>query len=328
MQRLNEDLKSGQFKQAYLLYGEEAYLRKQYRDRLKEALLGDGDAMNLNCFEGKDVNVGEVIDVAETLPFFAERRVIVMENTGLFKSGGEKMAEYLAGMKEGNPSQTYFVFCESEVDKRGRLFKQVQQSGYAAELKQQDEQTLKRWAAGILKQNGKKITENTLTYFLEKVGTDMENIRTELEKLICYCMEKEVVEKEDVDSICVVNITNHIFDMVTAISEKQTKKALLLYYDLLQLKEPPMRILFLIARQMNLLLQVKQLKGKGYDNKSIGEKVGLPPFIAGKNVTQASRFKERDLREAVVKCVEAEEAVKTGRLKDTVSVEMLILSVV
>ena len=69
MQRINEDLRSGQFKQAYLLYGEEAYLRRQYRDRLKKALLGDGDAMNMNCFEGKDVNVGEVIDVAETMPF-------------------------------------------------------------------------------------------------------------------------------------------------------------------------------------------------------------------------------------------------------------------
>ena len=71
----------------------------------------------------------------------------------------------------------------------------------------------------------------------------------------------------------------------------------------------------------------KDLKGKGFDNKRIGEKIGLPPFIAGKNVTQASRFKERELKAAVVKCVEAEEAVKTGRLKDTVSVEMLILSV-
>ena len=99
MQRINEDLRSGQFKQAYLLYGEEAYLRRQYRDRLKKALLGDGDAMNMNCFEGKDVNVGEVIDVAETMPFFADRRVIVMDGTGLFKSGGEKLAEYIAGLK-------------------------------------------------------------------------------------------------------------------------------------------------------------------------------------------------------------------------------------
>lgn len=323
MQQINEDIKSGQLKQMYLLFGEEAYLRRQYKDKLRDALSGDGDTMNTHYFEGKDLNLGEIIDLAETMPFFAERRVIVMENTGLFKSGGEKLAEYLA-----NPAPSvYFIFAESEVDKRSKLYKQVQQAGRAVEFAVQDEKTLKRWVAGILKKEGKQITENCAEYFLDKVGTDMGNIRSELEKLVCYCMDRDVVEKEDVDMICTTRISNHIFDMVTAIGNKQTREALTLYYDLLALKEPPMRILFLIARQCNTLLQVKQLKNKGFDNKKIGEKIGLPGFIAGKYVTQASRFKEKDLKQAVVRCVEAEEAVKTGRMNDTMSVELLIMSV-
>ena len=113
--------------------------------------------------------------------------------------------------------------------------------------------------------------------------------------------------------------------MVNAIADKQQKKALNLYYDLLALKEPAMRILFLIARQFNMLLQVKELKGKGYDNKGIGEKVGLPPFIAGKYVTQAAKFKSSDLRKALEACVEAEDTVKTGRMNDVMSVELLIV---
>ncbi len=323
MQQLNEDLKSGQLKQAYLLYGEEAYLRKQYKDKLQAVLLGEGDAMNSHYFEGKDINPGEVIDLAETMPFFAERRVIVLENSGLFKSGGEKMAEYLT-----QPAPTaYFVFVESEVDKRSKLYKQVQQLGRAVEFSVQDERTLKRWIAGILKKDNKQITELTVEYFLDKVGTDMENIRSELEKLICYTMDKEVVEREDIDKVCTNRISNHIFDMVTAIGDKQTERALTLYYDLLALKEPPMRILFLIARQCNTLLQVKQLKNKGFDNKRIGEKVGLPGFVAGKYVTQAAKFKEKELKRAVERCVEAEESVKTGRMNDTMSVELLIMSV-
>ena len=88
-----------------------------------------------------------------------------------------------------------------------------------------------------------------------------------------------------------------------------------------------MRILFLIARQCNMLLQVKELKKKGYDNKRIGEKIGLPGFIAGKYVTQAARFKTPELRRAVERCVESEEAVKTGRMNDVMSVELLIVSV-
>ena len=86
-----------------------------------------------------------------------------------------------------------------------------------------------------------------------------------------------------------------------------------------------MRILFLIARQFNMLLQVKELRGKGYQNKAIGEKVGLPGFIAGKYVAQAARFQTEELRDAVEACVEAEEAIKTGRINDNMSVEMLII---
>lgn len=323
MQRINEDIKAGQLKQAYLLFGEEAYLRKQYRDRLKAALCAGGDTMNFHYFEGKDVNPAQLIDLAETLPFLAPRRVIFIENSGLFKHGGEALSEYLKA-----PCDTaYFVFAETEVDKRSRLYKAVAAIGSCVEFGVQDEDTLKRWVLGMMKKEGKKITAQGLAYLLTKTGTDMENIRMELEKLFCYCLDKDVILTEDIDAVCVTRISSHIFDMVNAIADKNQKKALTLYYDLLALKEPPMRILFLIARQCNMLLQVKELKKKGYDNKRIGEKIGLPGFIAGKYVAQAARFKTAELRRAVERCVEAEEGVKTGRMNDVMSVEILIVSV-
>ena len=260
MQRINEDIKTGNFKQIYLLYGEERYLRRQYRDRLKGALCQEGDTMNVHFYEGKDVNVGEVIDLAETLPFFADRRVVFVENSGLFKSGGEKMAEYLSAPND----TTFFVFTESEVDKRSKLYKTVQSGGCVVEFAAQDENTLKRWVAGVLKKEGKRIAESTVNLFLQKTGTDMDNIYMELEKLICYCMERDVVEASDVDAVCTNRISNHIFDMIHAIADRQLQNALKLYYELLALKEPPMRILFLIARQCNMLLQVKEMKAKGY----------------------------------------------------------------
>lgn len=305
----------------YLLYGEEAYLRRQYRDRLKQAMAAEGDTMNYSYLEGKDISVGAVVDLAETLPFFADRRVIVIENSGLFKHGGEQLAVYLA-----SPAETaYFVFVETEIDKRSKLFKTVSSKGTAVEFPVQSEATLKKWVLGIIRREGKQITEPALNYFLEKTGTDMENIRKELEKLMCYCMGKEAVKEEDIEEICTKRISSHIFDMINAIADKKQKKALDLYYDLLALKEPPMRILFLITRQFNLLLQVKELKAKGLDNKSIGAKISLPPFIAGKYAAQAAKFRVSDLRIALEACVETEESVKTGKINDSMGVELLII---
>ena len=322
MQRINTDIKQNNFNQIYLLYGEERYLKKQYTDRLHKAMCNEGDSMNTHFYEGKDISVGEIIDLAETLPFLSERRVIFISNSNLFKSGGEKMAEYLASPNE----TTYFVFTESEVDKRSKLFKAVQNNGCVVEFGVQDENTLKRWIAGIVGRDNKKIAERTVTLFLTKTGTDMENIQMELEKLLCYCMDRDVITDEDVEAVCVNRISNHIFDMVNAIASGNTKEALSLYYDLLALKEPAMRILFLIARQYNLLLQTKELKQKGFSDKDIASKIGVPPFVAGKYVAQASRFKTSDLKAFVKRCVETEEAVKTGHMNDVISVEMLIVS--
>ena len=76
MKTIDEDIKNGTFRQLYLLYGEEVYLKKQYKDKLVKAMTTEGDTMNFSAFEGKDTVTGQLIDLAETLPFFAERRVI------------------------------------------------------------------------------------------------------------------------------------------------------------------------------------------------------------------------------------------------------------
>lgn len=320
MQRLIQDLKSGDFKKIYLLYGQEAYLRRQYKDKLKEAMIGD-DTMNFSYYEGKGFTVGEVIDQAETMPFFADRRLILIENSGLFKSGGEQMAEYLKAPAES----VNFLFVETEIDKRSKLFKAVQSGGCAVEFAMQDETTLKRWILQRVKKENKNISENTLNLLLEKTGTDMENIHKECEKLFCYCLDRDVITSQDVEAICTKRVTSHIFDMVEAIGNKNQKKALELYYELIALKEPPMRILFLVARQFNMLLQVKELVKSGYGNKAIGERIGLPGFIAGKYVSQAARFDKATIREALETCVSTEEAVKTGRIADHMGLEMIII---
>lgn len=321
MQQLLEDLKSGSFKQVYLLYGEEAYLRLQYRDRLRQALVPPDDTMNYHYFEGKNCSPPELIDLGETMPFFAERRVIFVENSGLFKKASDQLADYLRSL----PPTTVFVFVETEVDKRGRLFKAVKETGRAVEFGVQNEATLKKWILVQLKKEGKQISEQTLNSFLTKTGTDMENIHRELEKVFCYALDRDVITQADVDAVCIRQVSNQIFDMVEAIALRRQRQALKLYYDLLSLKEPPMRILFLTGRQFNLLLQVKELKKKGYDDRKIGEKTGLHGFIVKKYVQQAARFTKEELKEALTACVEADEAVKTGKMNDVMSVELLII---
>lgn len=321
MKSINEDIKTGNFRQVYLLYGDEAYLKKLYRDKLKKAILPDGDTMNYAYYEGKGTNPSELIDLAETMPFFADRRLIIVENSGFFKNATPELADYIKGM----PETACFVFVEQEVDKRGKLYKAVKDKGRVTELGKQDEKTLLVWIAGMVKREGRQIKESTARYLLSKVGTDMQNLEKEMEKIFSYTMGESEITAEALDEICTTQVTNKIFDMVESVATKQQKKALDYYYDLLALKEPPMRILYLLTRQFKLLLEVKALLAKGYDKSTIAKEAGLHPFVAGKYMKQCRSFSEKTLRDIMEYSAQTEEMVKTGRLNDRMSVELFIV---
>lgn len=321
MKSLNEDLKTGKFKQIYLLCGEEGYLKRQYKERFVKAMLPEGDKMNYAYFQGKNTDINEVTALAETLPFFAERRLIVMEDTGFFKSSGGELADYIPNM----PATTYFIFVEHEVDKRSRLYKAVKAKGHIVELTVQDETTLRRWILSLAAKEKKQMSPSDAAYFLNKVGTDMENISKELEKLFCYAMDRNVLTREDVDAVCVTQISGHIFEMVNAVADREQRRALDLYYELLALKEPPMRILFLLIREYRLIFQVKALVKQGSGKKEIAARAGIHPFAAGRYMEQAKRFRTKELRAIMEEGADIEQSVKTGRLTDTLAVELFLI---
>lgn len=319
MKVLNQDIKNHTFKPVYCLYGEEAFLKKSYKNQMKNAVLGE-DAMNFQSFYGKDADINEIISLADTMPFFSEKRLILVENSGLFKKDAEPLASYLSRM----PDSTVLLFVEEQVDKRNKLYKKVKELGYVTELSRQPESQLKAWIIRILKQENRQISQTAMELFLSSVGDDMEHIRTELEKLLSYTEGREAILPADVEAICSVQITGRIFDMISDIAARRQRAALDKYYDLMASREPPMRILFLIARQFNQLLMVKELVSMGKGKDEIAKKAGIQPFVAAKAMNQAKGFSLKELQSCVEKCVEAEESVKTGRLQDNLAVEILI----
>ena len=321
MKNIQEDIKSGNFKSAYLLCGEEAYLKVQYKNKLLKALNPDDDTMNFNHYEGRNIDVKELIDLCETMPFFADRRVVLLEDTGFFKNKCDELADYMKEL----PDYLCLVFVEDEVDKRSKMYKAVKSCGRIGEFARQDEKTLMQWAAGILKREGKNITQRDMELLLNMTGIDMGNLRMELEKLITYTGDRNVVTRADIQEVCTTQTQNKIFDMVRAVTEKNQKRALDLYYDLLTLKEPPMRILFLLAKQFRQLLLVKEYTEEGVAQPEMASRLGVPSFVVRNIASCARSYRISELRQAVTDFVDAEEAVKTGRLQDVLSVELLIV---
>ena len=319
MKRIQEDIKSRSFHSVYLLYGEESYLVRLYRDKLKQAVLDGADEMNYSNFQGSSVNLPEVREIAETLPFFQDYRIIILEDTKLFKSAND-FVEYLPSM----PESTILVFAEKEVDKRNKLYKYVQKNGLAVEMTQMKTSDTKKFVAVKLGDNGRKIRESTAEYFLEQVDNSLNNIENELEKLISYTHGREEVTCNDIDAVCSVQVTGQIFKMLDAVAAGNRKETFLFYHDLLALKESPMPILYLLTRHFNILLQVKDAPS-GLSRQELAKKAGVPPFTVGKYQSQCKHFTKEKLCKMLELCINTEYCFKQGRISDQIGVEMLLL---
>ena len=321
MDKINEQLKSGEFNNIYLLYGEEGYLKKQYRDKIATTLADKDDNMNYNYYEGNKISVGEVLDLGDTMPFFSERRVLVIENSGWFKKAPEDIEKRI----EAFPDTTYIIFVENEIDKRNRLYKFVSKAGYASEMKTPTASMLEKWVTKICKEEGKKIEKPTIHFLVSHMGADMMMLKNELDKLIGYCYDRNEITVEDVKAVCISQAVDKLYNMIDAISIKDQKKALVLYHDLLVLREPAMRILFNLTNHFRALMELSMMSHKEYKYDELASLCGIPVFSVKKDKEQAKRYTYEQLRHMVEMCQMTNQNIKTGRVSDVVGVELLIV---
>lgn len=321
MDIINNHIKTGEFKNLYLLTGSEYYLVSQYQDKLVSALISMDDTMNYIVYKGENAKPESIIEFADTMPFFADRRVVLVEDSGFFKKGNEQIEIFM----EKIPETTVLIFVEKSVDNRIKITKQIAKLGTVAVFDTPDDRTLLIWLNGMFEQSNLSVDQATLRYLLDHVGNSMNLLKNEVEKLCAYCIEKGNVTKEDVDLLCVNQVEDKIFDMIDAISEGKQEKAMRLYDDLLYLHEAPMKILVLITRNFMQLLKIRfALETKTAENQ-IASVFGIRPYFVKKYIAQARSFTKEQLISGVRLCQEADASIKSGKMRDKLATEMVIL---
>lgn len=316
-------IKNNEIKSAYLLYGDEAYLVRQNENMLISFLLPDRDTMNYNLFEGNKVNVESVIDVAETMPFFKDYRVIVLENTGLFNKGGERLAEYIRKA----PDTVKFIFVEQNIDARSALYKAVKEIGVVVEYVRQEEETLMTWIKGRIVKEGKSVQNSVVAFFVRRVGDDMLLLANELEKLITYCIDKDEITIDDVKAVTNVTLEDKIFDMIEAVSKKDRKKTMALYHDLLELKEPPVKILALLQGEYKRMMLIREQLDKGRYGNQIADATGIKEFVVKKRMPIVAQYEKNEIPEIFHELIDADAAYKSGNISDRMAVEMALFEI-
>ena len=321
MKKILEHIKTNTYPRFYLFYGSEKYMIAQMKNQLKKTLVSPDDTMNYSYFEGKKADVEEIAELAKTLPFFNDHRLIILEDTGLGKKTNEGFLEQL---KECADS-TVMIFIEDDVDKRSKIYKFLNKEGHAVSFEPAGDKELIRWLQSLLKKEGKQMSSQVIRSFLHRCGSDMLTVKNELGILISYPGVRRDLTVRAVEDLTSSQTTNQIFVMLEAIARKQRDKVLTLYYDLIELKESPFGILALLVRQCNQLIQVKDLTDKNQSNAAMAKAMKVPPFVVGKLKDQARLFRMETLYRMTEACAKTDEQIKSGRISDRVGVELLLI---
>lgn len=323
MKQLDKDIETRQFKRAYLIFGEEGYLVKDYTKRLCSAVVPEeSSVMNMEVFEGKDCNVSKMIQSGDTAPFFNDYRLVLVRGSGLFRDGRKADTAALTEAVKNIPEDCVYVFSDENVDKRNSLYKAVKKHGYCCEIGARDIKELSQW---LMQSSDGRLNNAMASHMVKNIGSDMTHLSVELDKLLAYSGDKKITA-EDIDTACTRSPEVNIFNMVGAIGSKNAERALEIYNNMIFNGEEPIGILAMIARQFRLMLQCGYLKSKkNYTSKQIAEEINQREFVVSNCLNQGRNFKLNTLMQALKDCARCDSDIKSGITTPELGVELIIL---
>ncbi|MCR5486331.1 MAG: DNA polymerase III subunit delta [Lachnospiraceae bacterium] len=320
MSRVKDDIKNNEYLPVYLLYGEEAYLREDDRKQLLSALVKPGDNLNFSSFSGSGTSAGEVISLARTCPFMAERRVIFVKDSEWFNGACPELLEYLSSPSDS----TVLIFDEAKVDKRVQTFKAAVKMSCAIEEAPMKEDRLRRWIAAYCQRQGKKIEDNAVEMLVARVGNDLNKLSLEMDKVISHAGTRGTVLEQDVDQMCLKTPQHRVYDMIDAMAANKRSDAVSIYYDMIMLGENPFGVMSLMEKHFRQLYAMKEMMAA---NASYGEILKASGIFKSKFrlfQSQAARFTKKQIAGALEDCVRLEQDSKQGRLDASLALEMII----
>lgn len=330
---LKEDLKNNRIRNVYLFYGPEEYLKKYYLDAIEKRLLND-DLKTLNrvILEGK-TDVVKIIDNCETLPVFSEKRVVIAKSSGLLKpkkSAGEERGKAKAGNEDlvsfiqNVPGHVCLIFYEEEIDKRVKAVDAIKKNGLVVEFSFQKPAELAKWVVKVFKSFNKEIDIMTASQLVDSCEPGMNEILNEINKVVLFLGNRVKVTGEDIEQVCTKSVKGRIFDLTDAIAGKNSVEALKLLNDMIILKEPVPKIIYMITRQFRHILEMKLLEKEGLSLNEAASRLGITPYAAGKILKHSNSFTIDTLKRAIEQSLELDVAVKTGMINDRIAAELLI----
>ena len=294
------------------VHGDEPYLvDRALREIEQEALPGGASDFNREVFEAPEAQTSSVLSAARTLPFLGGRRFVLVKGAHAWPAEAwERLIPYL---EAPNPS-TCLVFVAERLDRRTRAGKILEKAARVVECPRPAERELLPWASRMAEEEGLRLPTRVLQSLVLRVGPDLQMLWQEVQKLRAFAGEGGDVAEEDLEALVGVSRGTTVFVLCNALGQRELASAVQTLRQLLEMGEPPVRVLFMVVRHFRSLWVARELLDRGgrIDARAAAPKLGVPPFVAETILRQAKGWEEEELKSAFRAFLKADLSLKTG----------------
>jgi DNA polymerase-3 subunit delta len=325
-EELRRALADGAIKPVYYFYGDETYLMEREVKRFIATLVPPDVAdFNLDILYGADRKGQEIAAAAQTLPMFADRRLVVVKRSeGLTEADYTGLTEYLR-----NPSpSTCLLFVGKKPDLRKKFFLELKKIGELVEFKPPYENQLPAFVAAETAHAGARIAPEAVELLISLSGTNLQELASQIEKLAGYVGAGKTITLEAVREIASDTRADTVFDLANALGEKNLCTALRKLQTVLRDGQAPLFVLNMLTRHFRQLWQLRELMARKVPKPEWGRAIGLRSdyFLPGLT-KQAGMFTLIEFRETFERFYETDSALKSSRLKPAFILERLFMSI-
>ena len=306
----------------YLIYGNDYSLIKREIDKISNTFL------DVTYYDLSNVKVEELLDDASCISLFGDKKVLVGENSFFLTSTNDSLnhdLEYLKKYLDDNNHDNIVIFTvlKDKLDERKKIVKLLKQKSKVIYKEIINDKDMPSFVINEFKNEGYKIDYKTASYFIDYVGKNVDIILSEIRKMTIYKDFDEIISIDDINNISSKAFNDNVFDLSNAIMDRDFKKIISCYNDLMTVKEEPIKIISLLASQFDLVLKCKILGSKGKQNSDIAKTLGVHPFRV--KLALETNYMMYELKDILKKLHDLDFGIKSGIIDRKKGLENFLL---
>ncbi|MFL0402294.1 DNA polymerase III subunit delta [Bacillus nitratireducens] len=331
MSDIHKKIKKKQFAPLYLLYGTEAYfINETIKLITTEALEEEDREFNVVTYDLEEAYLEDVVEDARTLPFFGDRKVILIKSPLFLTAQKEKLEQNIKILEEyiGEPSPfsiLVFVAPYEKLDERKKITKLLKKTADVVEANAMQVQDVQKWVVSRAEEAHVYIDNPAVSLLLELVGSNVTMLAKEMDKLTLYVGMGGEITSKLVTELVPKSVEQNVFALTEKVVKKDIAGAMQILDGLFTQQEEPIKLLALLVSQFRLLNQVKELQQRGYGQNQIASHIGVHPYRVKLAMNQTKFFSFEELKRVILELAEADYSMKTGKMDKKLVLEFFLM---